>query len=152
MLIWNELGKKLKLFSSYHQTKINSYVCTRKMYAMLFRRVAVRVTIDSKFYIIRFKDHIGLRSSYISIHFWTKNYLISYRFVILWRNIWITIYYHPYNCKHNSTSYACVSQIKTEYDSHFNSCMHGCACYKYAHMFWNIGWIQISESGHLYHD
>jgi hypothetical protein len=85
MLIWNELVKKLKLFSSYHQTQISSYVRTRKMYAMLFRRVAVSVTMGSKFYIIRFKDWIRLRSIHISIYFWTKNYLVSYHFIILWK-------------------------------------------------------------------
>jgi hypothetical protein len=59
----------MKLFSSYHQTKVSSYVCTRKMHVMLFRHVAVRVIVDSKFYIIRFKDQIRLGLSHIFIYF-----------------------------------------------------------------------------------
>jgi hypothetical protein len=52
----------------------------------------IGVTINSKFYTIRFKNQIQLGSNYIFIYFLTINYLVLY---YLWRNIWIAIHGHP---------------------------------------------------------
>jgi hypothetical protein len=44
-------------------------------------RPHVEVIMDFKFYTIRFKNQVGLKSDFISIYFWTKIYLELYHFV-----------------------------------------------------------------------